>query len=129
MTSPIQVLRTFEAAPTHVFDVWVSPETLVSPVSDVEMDPVVGGSVRISTGLGPESDLRGRFLVVDRPQHLRYTWRWGGFDEESVIDVWFHDLGNATVVEVEHAGFIDESSRQNHLRGWVHYLDSLTSFL
>jgi len=129
MTTPVRVLRTLDASPADLFDVWVSSETLVDPVTALEMDAVVGGVLRVSTGAGLTSDLWGRFLAVERPTRLRYTWRWGGFDEESVVEVLFHDLEDVTVVEVNHAGFLDDTSRRNNLEGWVRYLDSLPAFL
>ncbi len=129
MTYPVSIVRTFDAGPEAVFDAWVSPTSLVEPVIAVAMDPTHGGAIRISTGGGDENDLVGDFLVAERSARLRYTWSWGGSTEESLVDVQFHDLGDRTVVEVEHRGFHDEASRSIHLGGWVSYLDGLARYL
>ena len=129
MCATAVVARTILASPPTLFDLWVSPTTRVPPVISIDMDPVPGGELRLSTGPAPADELTGHFIVVDRPNRLRYTWRWGGSSEESLVDVRFHAAGPATVVEVIHDGFLDEVSRQIHLDGWVHYLDSLQAFL
>lgn len=130
MTTPVHVVRSFEAPASRLFDLWVAPTTLIGPVTEIEMDPVVGGRIRLSTGGDdPASRLRGRFVAVERPERLRYTWRWGSSPEETMIDVRFVPAGAATVIEVDHAGFLDEASRATHLDGWVTYLDGLATFL
>ncbi len=130
MTSPVHVIRSFEAPVQRLFDLWVAPTTLIGPVTEITMDPVVGGTIRLSTGGDdPAEQLGGRFLTVDRPERLRYTWRWGSSPEETIIDVRFVAAGTTTVVIVEHLGFLDEASRSTHLHGWVTYLDGLAAFL
>lgn len=130
MTTPVHIVRSFEATPSRLFDLWVAPTTLIGPVTEIDMDPVVGGTLWLSTGGDdPSGSLRGRFVIVDRPERLRYTWRWGSSPEETMIDVVFTPAGTTTVVTVEHLGFLDEASRATHLDGWVTYLDGLAGFL
>jgi len=130
MTTPVHVFRSFEAPPSRLFDLWVAPTTSIGPVTEIEMDPVVGGTLQLATGGGdPSGLLRGRFVIVDPPERLRYTWRWGSSAEETLVDVGFTPAGTATVVAVEHRGFLDEASRATHLNGWVTYLDGLAGFL
>ncbi len=130
MTTPVHIVRSFEATPSRLFDLWVAPTTLIGPVAEIEMDPVVGGALRLSTGGDdPAGLLRGRFVTVDRPDRLRYTWRRGSSSEETMVDVGFAPAGTTTVVTVEHLGFLDEASRATHLDGWVTYLDGLAGFL
>lgn len=132
MTTPITIVRTLPAEPAAVFRAWTSGDTLVEPVTAVAMDPVAGGAILLTTAPsdGDEAGrLDGRFLVVEADRRLRYTWRWRGAVEETLIDVAFHPAGEATVVEVTHAGFLDDRSRQIHLDGWVAYLDALPAFL
>lgn len=129
MSNEITVLRSYDVSPAQLFDAWVSPATLVAPVTEVEMDATIGGRVRISTGESRESDLRGVFLVADRPNRLTYTWRWGGHPEESLVDVVFRAAGTTTVVVVNHRGFLDQASLDIHRGGWVAYLDGITMHL
>lgn len=132
MTTAITIVRTLPAGPAAVCRAWTSAETVVEPVTAVAMDPVVGGAIRLTTAASDGDGtgrLDGRFIVVEPDRRLRYTWRWGGSVEETLIDVVFHPAGEATVVEVHHTGFLDDRSRRIHLDGWIAYLDALPSFL
>lgn len=128
MSDQLTAIRTIAAPADAVRQIWVSPSTLVPPVTEIEMDPRVGGAIRLSTGGPRESDLTGVFVTAE-PGRLAYTWRWGGFAEETLVDVRFHDAGSRTVVEVVHRGFLDEASRAAHRAGWQHYFDGVIAHI
>lgn len=126
MFDQFTAVRTFEAPVEVVREAWLSSSTVVPPVTAVDMEPRVGGRVRISTGGPPESDLHGVFVVVER-ERLTYTWRWGGSAEETLVEVRLHDAGSRTVVEVLHRGFLDMESLATHRSGWEGYFDGMAS--
>lgn len=129
MSNTITAIRTFDAPASTVYETWTSPSTIVAPVTAVEMDPRVGGRVRVSTGGDPAADLTGTFVRAERPSRLVYTWRWGDSEEETLVDVTFTDTGGSTLVEVRHSGFLDDESMSNHLNGWVTYFDGVGAAL
>lgn len=128
MCNQLTAVRTFDAGAERVRSAWTAPTTLVAPVVEVDMDPTVGGRVRVSTGGGPSDALSGVFVAVDA-QRLVYTWRWGGSAEETMVDVRFHAVGDRTVVEVHHRGFLDSASLDTHLAGWMNYFDGLATYV
>ncbi len=129
MCNQLTAIRTFDAPVDVVYSAWTSSETLVAPVVDVDMDPTVGGRVRVSTGQAPSADLTGVFVTVEDQRRLVYTWRWGDAAEESLVDVLFHAVDDRTVVEVHHRGFVDSASYETHLAGWVSYFDGLARYV
>lgn len=129
MCNEITVIRTFEASRREVFAAWVAPASLVAPVTRIEMDPVVGGNIRISSGGLASEDLVGVFLKADVANHLVYTWRWGAAAEETIVDVEFLEAGPLTVVQVRQRGFLGDESKLGHLAGWSAYLDGLAAYV
>lgn len=126
MCNQLTIARTVSARASRVFDVWVSPSTLVAPVTAIAWEPEPGGSLRLSVG---DRTLAGVVLGAETGRRLTYTWRWGGEAEETIIDVWFHAVGQATTIEIVHRGFLDEASSDTHRSGWISYLDGLESYL
>lgn len=49
MTTPIRIICTFVADSAHLYRIWISPDTVVAPAVLVEMEPIVGGLVRLSS--------------------------------------------------------------------------------
>jgi len=85
--SPLKVVIThsFSASPERVFDAWLDPETIgkwmFSPtlleqeVVSISLDPRVGGSFSfVVRRQGKEIDHIGKYLEIDRPRRLVFTW-------------------------------------------------------
>ncbi len=94
------------------------------------IDARPGGAYRFKTADIPDMgvlDLSGKFLQVDRPEHLSYTFRWNNdTDGETRVDVRFRELtGDQTEVRLRHEGFPDDGERDNHITGWNDCLDRL----
>ena len=119
------------AAPAdRVFAAWISDSYLVAPVTGVEVEPHVGGSFRLHTGDGDSAAvMNGRFEKFDAPQHLRYTWHWGGPDEPSIVDVQFMSVDGQTEIELQHTGLATESMVTDHENGWDSYINGLRELL
>lgn len=83
--------RRYEASPERVFEAWTNVELLrqwfgcgPGMLWNVhEWDVRVGGAIRVSLEFdhGP-FEVRGEFLVVDAPHHLRYRW-----SSDQIVDV------------------------------------------
>src|SRR5437762_10054532 len=65
-----------------------------------EWDVRVGGAIHVSLQFdtGP-FEVRGEFLVVERPRHLRYRWQ-----GEQVVDVTIEAHGSGSLLRLEHSG-------------------------
>jgi uncharacterized protein YndB with AHSA1/START domain len=99
----------------------------------VEVDLRVGGTFRqhIVAASGVERRVTGRYLVIEPPRRLVYTWRWEGVHDEgeSEVTVEFHDVDGATEVIVSHAMLPSDVSRRNHANGWTGCLSNYEALL
>lgn len=139
-TASLRVERTFDASAERVFDAWTTPEVLrrwwrASPawtISSIELDLRVGGGYRFSMSdpaSGEVHTVFGVYREVRRPARLVYTWTWEGTGpyagHESLVTVDFRPAGESTLVVVQHAALLDDTSRTAHSHGWNGVLDSL----
>ena len=129
MQNALSIVATLEAPAGEVYRVWTSPATIVAPVIKVKMAARIGGELALSTGPTPNDQLRGVFIAVEQAQRLRYTWSWAGSAEETLVTVLFHAVGSSTVVEIDHRGFLDQTSLDTHRHGWVSYLKGIATYL
>jgi uncharacterized protein YndB with AHSA1/START domain len=73
--------------------------------------------------------LIGKFLEVERPSKLVYTWAWEEHDcigPESRVTVAFAAAGGETDVTLNHEQLSNEESRDRHSHGWIGCFDNLT---
>lgn len=122
------------APPSRVFEALVSPALFVrwmgpegSRTTVNEMDAVPGGAFDVTIELpgGPHVGITGRYLDVERPDRLRHTWRVEGDVADTEVTFELHPHGDGTRLVLTHAGFTDESDRQQNDGGWRHQLDRL----
>lgn len=111
----VRVQRVMPAAPEVVFDQWLDPESLTEwmcprpvRVVAITVEPRVGGSVRFDVDdSGTSVLITGRFLAIDRPHLLRFTWSnsdWPDPTAASVVNVAFAPFGDdQTVMSIEHS--------------------------
>ena len=128
----IRLRRWFAAPRGNVFRAWTNPEALKSwwcPIgwapAEIEIDLRVGGKYRIGMR-NMESGLRvsayGRFLEVDSPERLVYTWRWeNAFHDmpETRITVQFIEYGSGTEVVLTHENLPEIDVCLRHRSGWI----------
>jgi uncharacterized protein YndB with AHSA1/START domain len=99
--------------PTEELAKWWGPRGFTAP--SVEFDPHVGGSYRIAMQ-PPDGDLfylSGKFLEVDPPARLAYTFRWDPpdpDDRETVVTLSLEDRGEETEVLFTQAEFATEDA-------------------
>ncbi len=135
-----RVQRVLPAPPDVVYDEWLDPDALSDWMCPrparclrVEMDAREGGSLRfdIEDG-GTEFSVTGRFLVLDRPRLLSFTWHcttWPDPDLESIVTVSFdRHGGQETMMTIDHTLLPHELGDQ-HRRGWEAIAEQLGAAL
>ena len=114
----------------RVYSAWVSSNTVISPATAMDIDPVVGSHYRL---IMETPDFAGRnegkFLVVEDGKHIRYTWEWNGDGEVSEIDVEFLPTESGTRIELIHSKFQKQESVDQHSSGWDSYIEGFAAFL
>ena len=120
---------TLPHTPQAVFDAWVSPDSVIAPVTGIEIEPKQGGLFKLTVAGESDAHMIGRFLQFDRPNKLVYTWEWNHDGEESQVDVTFTALDKGTEVAIHHTGFEHDTSRDSHDRGWDSYIEGIQALL
>lgn len=71
----------------------------------------------------------GRFVTVDPPNALAFTFAWedenGRLGHETMVQVAFEAVDAGTHVRFRQSGFEDASARDGHANGWRECLDRL----
>ena len=136
----VRVQRVMPAVPEVVFDQWLDPESLeewMCPrpvrVVTVTVEPRVGGSVRFDVDdSGTSVLIAGRFLAIDRPNLLRFTWsnsNWPDPTVVSVVNVAFAPFGDdETLMSIEHS-LLPPEEFENFQNGWTLTFDQLATLL
>ena len=132
----VQVVVTIRAPREQVFDAWLAPQRMRgflcafdSHVSDVAVDARVGGAFRLvmSSGRG-DFEHRGRYLEIDRPNRIRFTWISPATNgEETEVTVSFEPEADGTRVTLVHVGLSNIEQRKRHEAGWQTILEKLQS--
>jgi uncharacterized protein YndB with AHSA1/START domain len=135
-----RVQRVMPAAPDVVFDQWLDPESLEewmcprpSRCVAITVEPHVGGSVRFDVDdSGTSVLITGRFLAIDRPHLLRFTWSNSNWDDPtavSVVNVAFEPFGDdETLMSIEHS-LMPPEQLESFTSGWSRTFDQLAAFL
>jgi uncharacterized protein YndB with AHSA1/START domain len=132
MTS-LELTRTLAAPPERVWRALTDPQALAGwfwPHLDntVEVDLRLGGRYRIT---GPKAGIAvsGRYLEVEPPKRLAFTWQWDGESEQSRVTLELSATAGGTALTLVHDRFPDEATRDLHAQGWNDCLDRLPSWL
>jgi uncharacterized protein YndB with AHSA1/START domain len=126
----ITVTRSIPAPVDNVFDVWIDPKSPGGPwfgADRVILNPVVDGlfyvAVKHEGRMWPHY---GRFVLIERPYHVEYTWMSEGTrGVESVVAVTFDARGDQTEVTLRHSGVPDDEMGHQHKEGWTWVLSML----
>jgi uncharacterized protein YndB with AHSA1/START domain len=137
----VRLFRTVHAQPPRVFEAmtdpeqvakWWGPEGFTCP--EVTLDLRVGGAYRIAMQ-PPDGELFhlvGRYVEIERPSRLAYTFRWeppDPDDRENVARIALREHEGATEVALTHGPFATEARRELHKAGWTDTLARLASHL
>jgi uncharacterized protein YndB with AHSA1/START domain len=139
-TATVRVRRIMPAPPDVVFDEWLNPESLrewMCPRPDrivaLTLEPHVGGVVRFDVDAVDRTVLiTGRFLEIDRPRLLRFTWsnsNWPDPTATSVVEVTFAPAADdQTLMSIEHT-LVPSTEFDDFHNGWTVTFDQLGVFL
>lgn len=138
----VRVERRFDASPERVFDAWLDPEMIGrwmfgpalrdEEIVRLSVDARVGGSFSfVVRRQGEEIDHVGRYLHMNRPRRLVFTWGVAGVSvDESRVIVDILPIGagcELTLTHELHQSWADYASRTE--AGWIKMLDALASIL
>lgn len=124
------VQRVLPAEPADVYAEWIDPDALrewMCPrpayATAIELDPQVGGDLRFDIDdEGARMVVTGRFLVLDPPNRIQFTWScstWPAAATESVVTVTLEPhQDDATLMTICHAA-LPADLVDNHERGWA----------
>jgi uncharacterized protein YndB with AHSA1/START domain len=130
----ITVSRTISASAEKVFDVWIDPKFPGGPwfgADRVILNPVVDGLFYLAVKHeGRTWPHFGRFLQIDRPRVVEYTWMSEGTKgAESIVTVTLEPRGEQTEVTLRHSGVPDDEMGRKHKDGWAWVLSALAESL
>ncbi len=131
-TASVEIRATPEAA----FDAWLDPRRArlflaadTTTVGEFVNDPREGGAFRLVMQSASDSyEHSGRYVVIDRPRRLVFTWISAGTDHRlSLVTVVFTPVEGGVRVELEHEGIPDAERARQHECGWTSILRKLAS--
>jgi uncharacterized protein YndB with AHSA1/START domain len=139
----VRITRRFSASPEQVFDAWLDPvmigKWMFGPaypereeeVVRISLDPRVGGSFSfVVRRQGQEIDHVGKYLEIDRPRRLVFTWGVANVGDSSrvIIDIIPLEKGcELTLTHELHPNWVDFASRAE--ASWTKMLDVLAATL
>ena len=133
----LETSRVINASRETLFDAWLDPEMLAKfmtpgpnmSVPEATSDAAVGGRFLVVMRAG-DQDMphAGTYKTIDRPNRLAFTWE-SPFSsmEDSTVTIDFEEVDGGTNVRLTHVRFESEESRDNHMGGWTHILESLAA--
>lgn len=137
----LRLRRLFRARRERVFRAWTDPAALQAwwappgvrcLAASVDLRP--GGQYRIRMAPiagGADFAVGGRFIEVQEPERLVYTWRWEADPEfpETVVTVEFVARNDATELILTHDRLPSAESVGQHVAGWTGCLESFAAYL
>jgi uncharacterized protein YndB with AHSA1/START domain len=121
------VQRVLPAPPRVVYHEWVDAEALAdwmcplpARATLVECDPSVGGRLRIDIDeSGVLVQITGRYLTLEPPHRLAFTWSTSSGIVDSVVTVTLEAHGDdETLMTIEHAP-LPPQSLESYRTGWA----------
>jgi uncharacterized protein YndB with AHSA1/START domain len=137
----VEITRIFQAPREKVFRAWTEPLQLASwfgPSSDYtavvpQLDLRPGGRyvIEMHHKGGNVHSVGGTYREILPPEKISFTWQWQGNESsvESVVSVYFRDLGNSTEVRLVHELLPSAEEREKHGHGWNGCMEQLEKYL
>ncbi|MEU9449804.1 SRPBCC domain-containing protein [Streptomyces sp. NPDC048277] len=127
----VTVERTIAARPETVFSFFTDREKWLSWMgADGEFSFEPGGAYR--TRVTGEHIAQGRFVEIDPPKRLVFTWGWVN-DEMPVppgsttVEITLEPVAEGTLLRLVHRGLPSPEACAAHREGWTHYTDRLAT--
>jgi uncharacterized protein YndB with AHSA1/START domain len=130
-TDPVvTVRRVLPAPPDVVYDEWLDPVGMAewmcprpARAVKISLEPSVGGTLRIDIeDSGSSLYVTGRYVELDRPRRLRFTWScsdWADPTVQSVVTVTLDRHGtDETMMTIEHE-LLPPERVDDHGTGWT----------
>jgi len=136
----LRIERSYNAPAQRVFDAWTSEEVMRRwwhaehhwETSEATVDLRLGGEVRVVMR-DPDKDAEygggGKYVEIDPPTRLAFTWLWDGNETRMLIELDFEETDGVTRVRFTHSGLWDEEAVRSHERGWNTCFDILEATL
>jgi len=135
----LQVTTVVPQPPERLFASLTSPEALASwwgphgfSTPEVVLDPAQGGRYRL-TMQPPDGEafhVSGRFLEVDPPRRLSYTFGYeepAPDDRETIVVLTLAAVDDGTEISLSQGPFVTDERRELHRRGWTESLQRLAA--
>jgi uncharacterized protein YndB with AHSA1/START domain len=89
-------------------------------VASAEIDPRVGGSFHVvMANHRGRYGHRGRYLEIERPEGLRFTWLSAAMQEtETIVTLTFESTEDGTRLTLVHVDLPDDTAVARHESGW-----------
>ena len=129
------ITQAVDADPPATYAAFTSADALARwwwphiPDTTYAVDARIGGSYEIrseAAGIG----VRGDFLELDEPRLIRMTWIWLDEGEDGPteeVSITFSEIGDGTLVAVEHALAATSGDGSDLRQGWDSVLDRLAA--
>jgi uncharacterized protein YndB with AHSA1/START domain len=133
----LELRRRFAAPWQFVFRQWVEPHEIAAwfgpigySVAAYLIEPEVGGSWRMTlrSPAGEDFVIGGRYLEVDPPGRLRFTWIPESGPEqgsETEVELRLRADHGTTRLHLRHGPFASQEQLDGHAKAWGSTLDSL----
>ena len=123
VTTTIEHVVDIDAEPATVFGMWTTAEGLCSWWGiAATCDPRPDGQIRVD--VDGEHVMIGRFVELDEPHRLVFTFGWDGGDPapgSTTVDVRIEPRGSGSRLVLRHDGLPVELLA-GHGEGWIHFL-------
>ena len=140
----LHMVHTFDAPVERVFAAWTDPAQVMEWFGPhgmknmlCELELRVGGTWRLQAeGLGTRRAVSGKYLEIDPPRRLVFTWAWhetGDLatprEHETTVALDFRPVGRRTELTLTQSLFRDSAGTENHRWGWGQSLEKLAALL
>jgi uncharacterized protein YndB with AHSA1/START domain len=116
------------ASPETIWQLLVDPNEAIRWMGErADFDLRPGGRYRVDVIPGHVAS--GRFVEIDPPRRLVYTWGWEGSAGvpagSTTVIFELVPRGNATLLRLTHRDLPTASAAESHTHGWDHYVERL----
>ena len=136
----LRINKTFSQSRERVYQAWTDPQALSQWFAPSDEFTVVVGALDVRPGGTFRVEMRhkdgnvhaasGKYLEVQKPSKLVFTWAWDMPDaEQTVITIDFREQGASTELIMVQDKFATAESRDKHEQGWAGCLSRLEKVL